>query len=352
MATTSLHPPDPIAVVALGGNAITRKGEEGNIQQQFANTRQALPAIVELIQRGYRVVITHGNGPQVGNLFLMVEATHDFIPELPLGVCVADTQGQMGYMIQQSLQNFLRAGGISTPVVTVVTQVVVDRQDPSFDHPTKPIGKFYSPEEAAQIQAEKGYHMVEDSGRGWRIVVPSPKPVKVVEKEVISMLLEHNVIVIAVGGGGIPVIELAENPTDPPDIKHDKQKRAQILGLDLAPEIYDGVDVVIDKDLASAVLANNIGADMLIILTGVDQVCLNFGKPEAKQLDRLTPAQAQRYLAEGHFPPGSMGPKIEAAVSFIENGGKEVLITSLERIREALDGKTGTRLGAETEPLK
>lgn len=309
----------PTVVVALGGNAITKKGEEGNIHQQFANTRAALPAIMEFIRRDYRMVITHGNGPQVGNLFLMVEATHDFIPELPLGVCVADTQGQMGYMIQQSLQNHLVWSGIQKSVVTLVTQVVVDKNDPSFEHPTKPIGKFYTEDEAKKIDEEKGYYMQEDSGRGWRIMVPSPKPLAVVEKDTILTLLENDIVVIAVGGGGIPVIEIE-------------------------PGICEGVDVVIDKDLASAVVANDVDADQLVILTGVDHVCINYGKPNEKALDTLTVTEAKKLLDAGEFPAGSMGPKIEAAIKFIELGGREVLITSIERVGEALNGKTGTRI--------
>jgi carbamate kinase len=307
------------AVVALGGNAIIQKGQEGNIKQQFTNTRKTLTGIMELIKRGYHPVITHGNGPQVGNLFLMVEATKDVVPSLPLGVCVADTQGQMGYMIQQSLQNRLTQEGYDYQVITVVTQVVVDRNDPAFAHPTKPIGPFYSQEEGKHIEQERSWKVVEDSGRGYRLVVPSPMPLRIVEIDVIRMLLEDEVIIIAAGGGGIPVVADADGA-------------------------YQDVDVVIDKDLASSVLASEIQADLLVILTGVDKVAINFNTPEQKTFEELHSDEAMAYLHQGHFPAGSMGPKIQAAVNFIRNGGKEVLITSIPKVGAALEGQAGTRI--------
>ena len=308
-----------IAVIALGGNAIMQKGEEGNICQQFANTRKTLDALMELIKRGYRLVITHGNGPQVGNLFLMVEATRDIVPSVPLGVCVADTQGQMGYMIQQSLQNRLIRDGYPFQVMGLVTQVLVRQDDPSFQNPTKPIGPFYSKEEGQKIQQERGWRIVEDSGRGYRLVVPSPQPESIVETDIIKMLLEDEVIVIAAGGGGIPVIR-QENGA------------------------YEGVDAVVDKDAASSVLARDLGADLLLILTGVDQVAINFNTPEEQRFERLSIDEAQAYLEQGHFPPGSMGPKIKAAIGFFQQGGREVIITSLEKVGEALQGTNGTRI--------
>ncbi|PID56926.1 carbamate kinase [candidate division KSB3 bacterium] len=308
-----------IAVLALGGNAIMQKSEEGNIHQQFANTRKTLDGIMELIERGYRLVITHGNGPQVGNLFLMVEATRDIVPSVPLGLCVADTQGQMGYMIQQSLQNRLIREGHSLPVISLVTQVVVDREDPSFKTPTKPIGPFYTKEEGENIRQERGWKIVEDSGRGYRLVVPSPQPTAIVESAIIQMLLEDEVIVIAAGGGGIPVI-CHENGA------------------------YEGVDAVVDKDAASSILATELKADLLLILTGVDQVAINFNTPDERFFDCLSVNEAQAYLEQGHFPPGSMGPKISAAIDFIKQGGQEVLITSLEKVGDALQGKSGTRI--------
>lgn len=308
-----------IAVVALGGNAITQKGEEGNIYQQFANTRHTLIAIMELIRRDYRLVITHGNGPQVGNLFLMMEATRDLVPELPLGVCVADTQGQMGYMIQQSLQNRLIREGYPNRVLTVVTQVVVDGNDPAFAHPTKPIGPFYTKEEGERIQQERGWKVVEDSGRGYRLVVPSPTPLRIVELDIIRGLLEDEVIVIAAGGGGIPVTITPE-------------------------QTYKEADVVVDKDLASCLLARDLRADLFVILTGVDQVAIHFHTPQEKRFDVLRCDEAMAYFHQGHFPAGSMGPKIQAAVDFINSGGKEAIITSIPKIGEALEGRAGTRI--------
>jgi len=307
------------AVIALGGNAIMQKGEEGDIHQQFTNTRKTLTGIMELIKRDYRLVITHGNGPQVGNLFLMVEATRDLVTELPLGVCVADTQGQMGYMIQQSLQNRLIREGYNYQVMTLVTQVVVDKNDPAFKHPTKPIGPFYSKEEGKKIERERGWKVVEDSGRGYRLVVPSPTPLRVVETEVIQMLLEDDVIVIAAGGGGIPVVIEPDNT-------------------------YKEADVVVDKDLASSILARDILADLLVILTGVDKVAIHFNTPEEKTFDELHIDEAMAYFHQGHFPAGSMGPKIRAAVDFLENGGEQVIITSIPKVGEALEGKNGTKI--------
>lgn len=307
------------AVVALGGNAIIQKGEKGNIHQQFANTRKTLDGIMELIERNYDMVITHGNGPQVGNLFLMVEATRDVIEPLPLGVLVADTQGQMGYMIQQSLQNRLTQENLKRLVATVITQIIVDKNDPSFDNPTKPVGPFYTAEEADKIMNERGWNMVEDSGRGYRLVVASPKPQEVVEIDTIKNLLKEEAIVIAAGGGGIPVT-IEEDGT------------------------FEGVDAVVDKDYASSVLARDLEADLLLIQTGVDNVSLNYNTPEQKDLDVLTIKDAKKYLAEGHFPPGSMGPKIEAAIQFLESGGKEVIITSIEKVGAAIDGNDGTRI--------
>ncbi len=307
------------AVVALGGNAIMQKGEEGNIHQQFSNTRKTLDGIMELIRRGCRVVITHGNGPQVGNLFLMVEATHDIVPSIPLGVCVADTQGQMGYMIQQSLQNRLIREGYDFQVMSLVTQVLVDQADPSFRNPTKPIGPFYSKAEGQRIQQERGWKVVEDSGRGYRLVVPSPSPMRIVELEIINMLLADDVLVIAAGGGGIPVVM---NPDG----------------------TYKGVDAVVDKDLASSVLARDIQADLFLILTGVDQIAINFHTPEQITFDQLHVNEALDYLDQGHFPPGSMGPKIRAAIDFLQQGGAEVLITSIENVGAALEGRSGTRI--------
>ena len=309
--------PGKIAVVALGGNAITREFEEGNITQQFANTRRSLVGVADLIEQGYRLAVTHGNGPQVGNALIRVEETRHLVPPLPLGVIVADLQGGMGYMIQQSLQNKLTKRGVKREVVTVVTQVIVDRDDPSILNPTKFVGPFIPPEKVEEFRRVRGWTIKEDPGRGWRRVVPSPEPREIVEKETIRRLVHEGVVLIAAGGGGIPVY-VEEDGT------------------------YEGVDGVVDKDLAAAILARDIGAEELYILTAVDKVALNFRKPNQVDLDRMTVREAKQYMAEGHFPKGSMGPKVQAAINFLEGGGRLVMITSVERFPEALEGKTGT----------
>jgi len=303
-------------VVALGGNAFIEEGTEGTIEEQFANTRKSMAAIVGLIKEGHHVVLTHGNGPQAGVHLIRNEAGSSQVPPSPLNVIVADTQGSIGYMIQQSLLNALIKEGIKKDVVTVVTQVVVDKNDPSMLNPTKYVGPFFK---EADLEAcrKKGWIMKEDPGRGYRRVVASPIPVDVVEKETIHELLKNGKVVIAVGGGGVPV---CKNPDG----------------------TYDGVDAVIDKDRASALLASQIQADELLILTGVDKVAINFKKPDQKELDKLTIAEAEQYHKEGQFPKGSMGPKIEAAIDFIKRGGKQVIITSLEKAQAAVDGKAGT----------
>ena len=308
-----------VVVIALGGNALIMEGQRGTIAEQFENTRKSLDGIVYCLKQGYGVVITHGNGPQVGNMLLMVEASRNQVPELPLGVCVADTEGAIGYMIQQSLTNRLRKEGLDRCVVTVLTQVVVDKNDTAFSNPTKPIGPFFTREDAERFRKEKGWHIVEDSHRGYRRVVASPNPLKIVEERAIKGLLETGDIVIAAGGGGIPVI-----------MKEDGD--------------LEGVDVVVDKDLASSILARDIKANCLMMLTGVEQVFLNFKQPNERALKALTVKEAQRYLKEGHFPPGSMGPKIQAAINFLNWGGEIAIITSIEKVKEALEGITGTKI--------
>ena len=306
------------AVVALGGNAIGTTGRE-DIHQQFANTRKSLSGILELVKEGYQLAITHGNGPQVGNALLRVERTMDTIPALPLGVIVADTEGGMGYMIEQSLQNKLHREGISRKVVTIVTQIIVDRNDPSILNPTKPIGPFYTKEQAERLAKINGWIIKEDAGRGFRRLVPSPIPTEIVEKDIIKFLVQSGTIVIAAGGGGAPVY-VEEDGT------------------------YEGVDAVVDKDRASAVLARDIGAESLVILTSVDKVCLNYMNPDERPLSWVSVTEVKRYMAEGHFPQGSMGPKIGAAIQFLEAGGKQVIITSPGLIKEALEGKAGTKI--------
>jgi len=308
------------AVVALGGNAITRKEEEDTIARQFSNTRESLRGIVELIRDGYNLAITHGNGPQVGNAILRVELARGKAPLLPLGVCVADTEGGMGYMIEQSLQNRLRKEGIRRDVVTIVTQVIVDRNDPSIKEPTKFIGQFYTRQEAKKHAKAKGWVVKEDRPKAWRRVVSSPIPLEIVEKKTIKSLVEKGIIVIAAGGGGVPVC-VERNGS------------------------LEGVDAVIDKDRASAVLARDIGAELLLILTEVEKVALNFGTLLQIDLDKMTVEEARKYQKEHHFPPGSMGPKIEAAIQFLESGGREVIITSIPKAYDAVKKKTaGTRM--------
>ncbi len=307
-----------LAVVAIGGNSITKAGQRGTIPEQFANARETSRHIAGMIARGHDVVVTHGNGPQVGNILLRAELATTVLPPLPLDTCGADSQGGMGYMIQQVLGDELRLASVDKVAVTVVTQVVVDSDDPAFAKPTKPIGPFYTQEEAERKEMEEGWNVVEDANRGWRRVVPSPMPKRVVEAPAIKALLEAGCVVISVGGGGIPVVE--ENGS------------------------LRGVEAVIDKDHASRLLANDIGAELLLITTDIEQVALNFGSENPTWLRELTVESARRYYDEGHFAAGSMGPKILAGIAFLEGGGEEVIITNPASIGRALDGETGTRI--------
>lgn len=310
---------DKRVVVALGGNAITREFEEGNITQQFANTRRSLVGVADLVEAGLKVAVTHGNGPQVGNALIRVEETRHLVPPLPLGVIVADLEGGMGYMIQQSLQNKLIKRSVNRKVVTVLTQIIVDRDDPSILNPTKFVGPFFKEEQVAELQQKRGWRMARDANRGFRRMVPSPIPREIVERDTIKALVEQGTVVIAAGGGGIPVY-----------VEDDGR--------------LEGVDGVVDKDRASAILARDIGAEILYILTGVEKVAVNFGRPNQKNLDQLTLAQAKKHLAEGQFPKGSMGPKIESAIDFLESGGKEVVITSIQQMADAIRGFSGTHI--------
>ena len=307
------------AVVAIGGNALIKKGEEGNIYQQFANARETCAKLIKVVEMGYDIILTHGNGPQVGDSIRRHENSRKIIPPYPLGVCVAETVGSMGYMLQQTMQNTVKNSKVRKDVVTIITQVVVDKNDPSFDNPTKPIGQFFSKQDIDEITKTEKWTVVEDSGRGWRRVVPSPKPLRIVEKDTIRDLLEKGKIVIACGGGGLPVIQLESG-------------------------LLDGVEAVVDKDYASSKLAQQLNIDELIILTSVDKVSVNFGKPGQVDLDVMTVSEARRHLADGQFPPGSMGPKIEAAIEFVESGGKRAIIASHDNIVEAVEGKAGTRI--------
>ncbi|MBC7323894.1 MAG: carbamate kinase [Moorella sp. (in: Bacteria)] len=306
------------AVVAIGGNSLIKDKNHIGLMDQLATVRETCHNIAELVARGWNVAITHGNGPQVGFLIRRAELAASELPMIPLEFAVADTQGAIGYMIQQSLTNEFRRRGIKKRAITVVTQVVVDKNDPAFQNPTKPIGSFMSREEAERHAREDGWTVVEDAGRGWRRVVPSPEPQTIVESAVIHDLLQDGYIVICVGGGGIPVVE----------------NNGEL----------EGIAAVIDKDYASSLLASEIQADMLTISTGVDKVAINFGKPEQQELDRLTVAEAEAYLAAGHFPPGNMGPKITAILRYLKNGGKEGLITSPAAIVASMEGKSGTRI--------
>ena len=304
-------------LVALGGNAILTRESEGTADEQFDNIRKACKHLVGIIRQGHKVTITHGNGPQVGDILLRDEMAKDILPYMPLDVCVAESQGMIGYMIQQSLRNELRNVGLDLEVVTVLTETVVDAKDPAFKNPTKPIGSFCTASEAARLEKEKGWHLVNESERGYRRTVPSPIPLSIVQGEMIRKLMDLGAIVIAAGGGGIPVT---------------------------SGDDFEGVEAVIDKDLCAAVLAKVVRAEVLLILTDVEKVFLDYGKPSQRPVDRMTTQECRKFLAEGQFPVGSMGPKIESAVKFLESGGKRVIISSLEMAEEALAGRAGTTI--------
>lgn len=304
------------AVIALGGNAILQPKEKGSAEEQLRNIETSCEHIVSVVKKGVQVLITHGNGPQVGNILIQNRLAAHATPAMPLSVCGAQSQGMIGYMIQQTLFNTFNRMGLNKEVASIVTQVLVDKDDPAFQNPTKPIGPFYTAEEAEEY-IKQGLTMKEDSGRGWRMVVPSPQPLEIMEKEAIKTLLEKGVIVVAVGGGGIPVVK-------------DRTGNLQ------------GVTAVIDKDLASQRVAVDIGADVLIILTGVEKVALNFNRPDQVELDRMTVTEAKKFCREGHFGAGSMLPKVIAAVQYLEQGGEKAIITSLDKLEQALDGMAGT----------
>jgi carbamate kinase len=307
-----------LAVVAIGGNSLIKNKDRQRVEDQYDAAHETCQHIADLAEEGWDIVITHGNGPQVGFILLRSDLAKNQLHEVPLDACDADTQGAIGYHLQQNLQNELARRGKPRPVATIVTQVVVDANDPSFGNPSKPIGPFYNEAEAREAKEQRGWAVVEDSGRGWRRVVPSPMPERIVEFEAVQALIEAGVITIAVGGGGIPVVETSD-------------------GL-------RGVAAVIDKDRAGTLLANNLGAPHLIISTAVEKVSLNFGTPEQQDLDVVTVADAKRYMDEGHFAPGSMKPKMEAAITFLENGGERVIITSPEHLLDAVHGTTGTHI--------
>jgi carbamate kinase len=306
-------------VIAIGGNSLIKDAQHMSVSDQYVAIVETAKHITDLVERGFRVVITHGNGPQVGFILLRSEHSRGLLHEVPLDSIGADTQGAIGYQIQQAMQNEFLKRKLKRSVATVVTQTLVDKNDPAFQKPSKPIGQFYKKEEAEDRMRTEKWTMVEDAGRGWRRVVPSPKPMRIIEAEVIKHLVKDGYIVVAAGGGGIPVVQ-------------DEKGNLR------------GTAAVIDKDLASAVLAKEIAADVLVISTAVEKVCLNFGKPDQKTLDRMTVAEAKQHITEGHFKPGSMLPKVQACIQFIENGGNEALITCPEKLSDALGGRTGTRL--------
>jgi carbamate kinase len=308
-------------VIAIGGNSLIRDARHMSVPDQYAAIVQTARHIADLLERRCRVVITHGNGPQVGFILRRSEHSRGILHEVPLDSIVADTQGALGYQIQQALGNEFHRRGLSHPVISVVTQTLVEPDDPAFATPSKPIGEFYTREQAEERMRVEQWKMVEDAGRGWRRVVASPQPVRIIEADVIRHLADTGCVVVAAGGGGIPVIA-----TEPGGLR--------------------GVAAVIDKDLASAVLAHEIGADLLVISTAVNKVCLNFGRPDQRALDSLTVAEARRYLAEGHFAAGSMRPKIEAAIRFVAGGGREALITGSDALAHVFAGHTGTRIVA------
>ncbi|MGB9358518.1 MAG: carbamate kinase [Acidimicrobiia bacterium] len=310
----------PRLVIAIGGNSLIPDGDHESVQDQYLAAAETDDHIASLVEQGWDVAISHGNGPQVGFILRRSEMASSELHEVPLDFCGADTQGAIGYMLQQNLVNDFRQRGISKAVATIVTQVEVDADDPAFANASKPIGSFMDEADAKRRRDEEGWDIREDAGRGWRRVVASPQPMRIVELEVIKNLLDAGVVTIAVGGGGIPVVTNANGD-------------------------LEGIAAVIDKDLASALLAVQVDADLLLISTAVEKVALNFGTPEQEWVDQFTLAEVQQYLAEGgHFAEGSMAPKMRAVVQFLEAGGKEALITNPENLERAMAGETGTRI--------
>jgi carbamate kinase len=307
-------------MVALGGNALIGAGQRGTLEEQELNLDRSLLVVVELVRRGHRAIITHGNGPQVGHILLRAEAARGKVYDLTLDVCVAQSQGEMGYLIAERLTNLLHGAGIGRDVVALVTRTLVDRDDPRLAEPSKPIGPFLTAEEAAVLRAQ-GTHVIDDAGRGWRRAVPSPWPLGVVETRAVLRLVDAGTIVVAAGGGGIPVCETADGG-------------------------FRGVEAVVDKDFTGAVLATSLGARRILDLTAVERVKLSFGSPGERDIERMTVSEARGYLADGEFAPGSMGPKVEAAVWFLDHGGAEFVVTTAERAVDALDGAAGTRIVA------
>ncbi len=305
-------------VVALGGNAILQPGQVGTFDEQHVNVDGAMQRIAELAESGWEVVLTHGNGPQVGNLLIQNALAEETVAPMPMDVCGAESQGQIGYMLEQTLLNHLRRRGLDTPVVTVLTQVAVDPRDKAFENPSKPVGPFYSEDQAKKMMEEQGHAMREDAGRGWRRVVPSPQPMEIVPRKAIVDMVRDGVCVVCSGGGGIPVVRDADGA-------------------------LTGVDAVIDKDLAAAVLAADVGADALLILTDVPKAYIAYNTPEQKPLDRVSLSEMEKLATEGHFKAGSMGPKVEACMRFVRGGGTAI-IANLTEVVPAMAGEAGTRI--------
>ena len=311
------------AVIAIGGNAILRSGDMATQENQMAHIADTARGLADLIQRGYDIVVSHGNGPQVGNILLRNEIAKDTVPAMAIDVCVAESQGQIGYMLQQALSSEFSVRGMAKVAVSLITQVVVSGDDPAFQDPTKPIGKYYTEEEARQLEAEKGWRLSLDKRRGgWRRVVPSPMPIDIVESAPVSRLVfggkDQAEVVIACGGGGIPVV--------------------------LKDGRYSGVDAVVDKDLAASMLAISIEETLFVIATDVEKVCVDYGKPTQRPIDRISLSELKALYDEGQFPAGTMGPKILAAIMFLESGGEEVVITSTEKLLDALESGAGTHI--------
>jgi carbamate kinase len=308
---------EKIAVVAFGGNALLRPEDRGTQEEQIARAKQAARWLAEIVRLGFKLVVVHGNGPQVGNILIQAEEASTKIPPQSLDVAVAQTEGSIGFMLQQAIRNRLETIGTAGDVATILTEVEVDAGDVAFKRPTKPIGPFFTRYRAEALERDLGWTMREDAGRGWRHVVPSPRPLRILNIETIRHMLEGASVIVAAGGGGIPVVR-----------GRDGQWR--------------GIEAVIDKDFASSLLARELGAEMFIVLTGVAKVAVDFGKPSQRALDRLTVAEAEAHFAAGQFPSGSMGPKIESAIQFVKATGHQVLITDVEHLREALAGNGGT----------
>ncbi len=310
-----------IALIAFGGNAILPETQRGLQSEQINNAQKAARLMIHVVKKGYDLILVHGNGPQVGNLLIQMEESITKVPPFSLEVCDAMTEGSMGFMLEKAIINELRKNSVDKDVATLITQVVVDREDPAFENPTKPVGPFYSKYRAQMLRREKNWIMTEDAGRGYRKVVPSPRPIDVIPKRIIRDLVRSGKIVIALGGGGVPVI---------------------INGRGL----FEGVEAVIDKDYAASLVAREVKADIFIILTNVDRVYLNYGRPDEEPIGVITVKQAEEYLSQGQFPPGSMGPKIKAAIEYIQGGGKEVLITSANHLKASLINRSGTKIKA------